>query len=499
MVFARIKGPVLLSGSLKKPWLVFGLVSLLPLMVYIRTLAPTITWSNAGADSGDLAAAIAVDGVPHPPGYPAYLVLGEFFQRLPVGDVAYRLNLLSATCAALTVLLTGLYIYRMLLVNLNGIGGRQNWAYTYAISASLSLAFSGLFWSQAVIAEVYMLNLLLAAALLYGAFQVKPTNQNWLVPGIWGLLGLGLGNHLSLVFIIPGMLAGTVKIRWSRALIQTALLAFCAGLSIYLVIPLRAAAMPPINWGIASSWSGFWWLVSAAPYRQFLFGLPWQFVPARIFSGLQLLAETFLWWGFPVGWLGLVTFARRYPSLACRSLASFCLFFIYAIGYNTSDSYVYLLPAMLIFSLWLGWGLYRLGEKLHEVPVLSRSYPAILVCLALVPLWLNFTMQDKSQGDEAFTYARQLLEQAETGAVVVAESDAHTFALWYLRYGLGIRPDVAVINNHLLIYPWYQENLRRTHPGQSPSKFLVRSQKRYLGKPTEFHPRPPPLSLKESR
>lgn len=467
MVFVGSKGAVLLPGSLRKSWLIFGPVGLLPLIVYIQTLSPTITWSNAGADSGDLAAAVAVDGVPHPPGYPTYLVLGELFQWLPVGDVAYRLNLLSATCAALTVLLTGLCIYQMLLVNLNGLNSRQNRAYMCAISASLSLAFSGLFWSQAVIAEVYMLHLLLAAVLLYGAFQIKPVNQRWLVPGLWGLLGLGLGNHLSLVFIVPGLLAGTVKIRWSWALIRAALLALCAGLSIYLVIPIRAAAMPPINWGMASSWPGFWWLVSAAPYRQFVFGLPWQFVPARILSGLQLLAETFLWWGFPVGWLGLVTFARRYPSPACRSLASFCLFFIYSVGYNTSDSYVYLLPAMLIFSLWLGWGLWRLGQALQKIPVLSRSYPAVLVSLVLVPLWLNFTAQDKSQDSEAFTCAWQLLEQAETGAVVVTEGDTHTFALWYLRYGLGIRPDVAVVNSHLLLYPWYQENLRRTHPGLS--------------------------------
>ena len=66
-----------------KPLILFLTVGLLSFIVYVCTLAPTITWRNDGVDSGDLAAAVAVGGVPHPPGYPTYLILGEVFKLLP--------------------------------------------------------------------------------------------------------------------------------------------------------------------------------------------------------------------------------------------------------------------------------------------------------------------------------------------------------------------------------------------------------------------------------
>ncbi len=75
------------------------------LALYLLTLAPTITWANAGTDGGDLITAAATLGVPHPPGYPLYITLGHLFAQLPIGDVAFRLNLFSAVCMALAAAL----------------------------------------------------------------------------------------------------------------------------------------------------------------------------------------------------------------------------------------------------------------------------------------------------------------------------------------------------------------------------------------------------------
>ena len=40
------------------------------LAAYLLTLATGVVWAGAGIDSGDLVAAVAVGGVPHPTGYP---------------------------------------------------------------------------------------------------------------------------------------------------------------------------------------------------------------------------------------------------------------------------------------------------------------------------------------------------------------------------------------------------------------------------------------------
>jgi hypothetical protein len=81
------------------------------LLVYLLTLARTLTWAHDGADGGDLIVAVLTGGVPHPPGYPTYLLLGSLFARLQVGAPAFRLNLMSAVGAAAVVAVTGWYFY----------------------------------------------------------------------------------------------------------------------------------------------------------------------------------------------------------------------------------------------------------------------------------------------------------------------------------------------------------------------------------------------------
>ena len=66
---------------------------------YSLTLAPGLTWANHGEDGGDLITAAATLGVAHPTGYPTYLLLAHLFQLLPIGNLAFRTNLLSALSA----------------------------------------------------------------------------------------------------------------------------------------------------------------------------------------------------------------------------------------------------------------------------------------------------------------------------------------------------------------------------------------------------------------
>jgi hypothetical protein len=457
-----------------KPRTLFLVTGLLPLIVYVCTLAPTITWRNDGADSGDLAAAVAVGGVPHPPGYPTYLVLGEVFRRLPFGDIAYRLNLLSASCAALAAAMVGLIIYQTLRAATlhqalaeEKANNAQTLTWLCAASASLALAFSSVFWSQAVIAEVYALNALFAALLLYGVLRLQPANEQWLVPGLSGLLGLSLGNHPSILLLLPLLAWILRKVRWHWRLVVTTLLAFCAGLSVYWIIPIRAATYPPINWGMATTLPNFLWLVSAELYRPFFFALPWKSVPIRILTEFNLVAAAFFWWGLLVGLLGLQRLIRLNRSLAYSSLMTFLIISTYAIGYNTTDSYVYLLPALLIFCLWIGWGLYDLGNALINLPSSRFGKGHLIVwgmmLLPLLSLVLNFSHQDISRDNKAIDFAQRSLQLVAPGAVIIADDDAQTFALWYGCYGLARRPDVTIVNSNLLPYAWYRQTLHKTN------------------------------------
>jgi hypothetical protein len=214
-------------------------------------------------------------------------------------------------------------------------------------------------------------------------------------------------------------------------------------------------------------------LVTAQLYRHFLFGLPWELVPARIVAMLGLLAESFMGWGLWVGLAGLGRLFRVDRAWAYGSLSTFLLICIYAIGYDTTDSYIYLLPACLIFSVWLGVGLYELVNTVQKFLAqkdpgfLRQKLPRFLgpglLLLPLLSLSVNFSTADLSRDNEALVYAQQILHSVEPGAVIITDSDPYTFSLWYGRYGLGQRPDIAVINHHLLAYDWYRQTLQHYH------------------------------------
>jgi hypothetical protein len=87
------------------------LVFLISFTVYLKTLCPTVYVG----DSGELIAAAYTLGIPHPPGYPLFTILGKVFITLiPIGSIAYRVNLLSAFFASSTVMV--LYFFMLKLV-----------------------------------------------------------------------------------------------------------------------------------------------------------------------------------------------------------------------------------------------------------------------------------------------------------------------------------------------------------------------------------------------
>ena len=63
-------------------------------------MAPGITWAYEGWDGAELITASYRLGIPHPPGYPTYAMVGWLFSHLPIGAIAWRYSLLSAVAVA---------------------------------------------------------------------------------------------------------------------------------------------------------------------------------------------------------------------------------------------------------------------------------------------------------------------------------------------------------------------------------------------------------------
>ena len=186
----------------------FGIASVVAFAVYCSTLAPSVTFEY----SGELLTVARSLGVPHPPGYPIWTILAWIWQRIvPFGNIAWRVNLMSAFFGALAIGLTASLIsssghaMAARCGFLKRIGDERLMdliVLASSVSAALMLGFSPAMWSQSVITEVYTLNacfLIATLALLYRwSFDTERRGWLYLASFAWGM---SLTNHQTLLLL----------------------------------------------------------------------------------------------------------------------------------------------------------------------------------------------------------------------------------------------------------------------------------------------------------
>jgi len=389
-------------------------------IVYLFTLSPTIGLE----DSGEFAAAVASLGVAHPSGYPLYVILGKLFTLLiPWGDLAWRVNLFSAFFASLTVALLTNFLFTILsslsswrpqegglpaeenppqpapawchdeggtgageaernrplgrLTRVFAAGSPTAFAWFVAITTALAFAFSPVFWSQAVIAEVYTLNAfftVLTLWLLWKYYQTRAIRLLYLFAFIYGL---SLTNHPMMALAAP--VYGTTILFLNAPLTKrqvkillSALMLFIAGLALYLFVLWRAQADPIINWGHPDTLIRFWWHLTRRTYGDVQLAF-WQSVRelnklifvhvffADLLRQLTIIGLAIAVVGFVVSWFKLR--ALSLISLGVWLSNSLAVIFLRRLGYALEAETVYAvyyIPSFLVSFLWFGVGLHWL-------------------------------------------------------------------------------------------------------------------------------------------
>jgi hypothetical protein len=440
-------------------WLLGAGLFLGSLLVYLNTLAPSV--ATIFDDSLEFQLVCYLPGIAHPSGYPLYTLLGKLFTLLPVGDVAYRVNLMSAFFGALTVAL--LYAALRLLV-----GHRVP-----AILGAATLAVSPVFWSQAVIAEVYTLNAAFVAATLClllawsHSRRKEPAEQRGRLHDPTTLLsllafvyGLSLTHHRTMLLLAPAALIFVFLVDRraftnGKLLVKLALLAL-APLTLYLYLPLRGLTMSSLNGVYENTLRGFLSYVAAGSYGVFLRENPLAQSRGLAFYA-ALLRDQFTWLGIVLAGVGLAcSFSRRRVALLLLLFAVTTALF--ALGYRVPDIQVFLIPLFLVCALWIGMGFSALWElllallrRLHneEATLLRYAvYSGLLLGGTLLPLYLwqaHVEQIDLSQRWEVHDYGVDVLSQPlEQNAVVVGILGEMTL-LDYFQLTEGLRPSLTTI------------------------------------------------------
>jgi len=443
---------------------VAGLLSVASLSLYVRTLAPSV--ATLFDDSLEFQLVCPTLGITHPTGYPLYTLLGWLFSRLPVGDAAYRVNLMSACFGALTIAL----LYLIVTV----ITGRRG----AALISAISFGVSPVFWSQATIAEVYTLHTTLMAAVVYFLLKWQAEGKSSSLAFAIVVYGLSLAHHRMTVLLLPAILVflWLNRAKMPRRARDYLKLAFLLGLPLllYLYIPLRGLNTTSLDGTYQNTWSGFWHWVAASGYGVFFGQNPLAKARSLDFYG-RLWLQQFGPVGIALALLGLGGLWRQDRQNRLILTMAFLITAAFAVLYRAPDVEVFALPALLFFATFIGTGAdllfsalpsfftcgalergcvidTRIAHRLFRIPssrlpfhALRFTFCLLLFIQPLLILTTNFSAQDRSHNWSIYDYGRDILAQPLEGRAVIIGILGEMTLLRYFQQTEGLRPEVETV------------------------------------------------------
>jgi len=206
--------------------LLAGITFLYSLIIYILTMAPTTSFW----DCGEFIATSIIMGVPHPPGTPLYLLLGNFFSQLPTfDDLGARVNLISPLFSAFAVMFLYLIIVQLIEEYRGSVKSWPDGLITYgsALIGAFTFAVTDSHWFNAVEAEVYSLSTFFTSIVVWLILKWStnsghPGNVRYIliIAYMFGLaIGIHLLNLLALPFIALIIYFNKYEFKWSTFLL----------------------------------------------------------------------------------------------------------------------------------------------------------------------------------------------------------------------------------------------------------------------------------------
>jgi hypothetical protein len=381
------------------------------LAVYLRTLAPGLV---AIIDTPVFQFVGRVLGVPHNPGYPAYVLLTHVYSWLPLGSLAWRMNLFSALMGAAAA--AGGYVV-----------SRELGARTFSsAAAALGLAFGRVFWSQAVIAEVYTLNAAIVTAVVASLlFWDRTRRPSWFYASV-ALLAIGLGNHTTIILLVPGMVVHALATD-ARFSLKPSSIAFITAMAIaavgqYGFILLRSHTPGAYVESPARTIPELVDVIRGKQFSDALFAFGAADVlrvhTPRLIAGV--LVPEFTVAGLLLAAIGVIRLSVARPARAALLGCGAALTFFFAINYDAIDIQVFLIPVFVLVWPFAALGIDAVVDRL---PARGAPIAAALVAVAIatVQIGRNARMDDESHDREDAIYFARLFEGLPDRTVFVHE------------------------------------------------------------------------------
>ncbi len=428
-------------------------------LVYLFTLYPSV----GGGDSGELITAGYKFSVPHPPGYPLYIVLAKLFSFIPFNSIAWRINLLSSVCDAAATVFLAMAVTRWT---------KQMWA---GVLAGGLFCFSPLVWNYAITAEVFALNNLFVSLLLYLSVRFFEDYDPKFFLTASFIVGLGLSNHHTLVFygaiLLPAMLWFH---RTKPKIVIGSVVLFILGLLPYAILPLASANLSLAQWGDERSLNGFLNQLLRRDYGTFQLGASGSFAEGSSFLSQitkfsQNLFQETLFIGVIMAAFGLW---RSYKNKSQRPLVIFTVvaFVFYVIVFHALANLPIEDPltlavqsrfwqqTLVFVCAWVGLGFAAL-------PIFKSNHKIALVMTTVVlQLGLHFKSNNHRDDWTMHGFGLATLNTIPKDALLLTQGDHYRNAIMYLQSCEQVRTDVKSVHIATLTYPWGKELFSNLYP-----------------------------------
>ena len=390
-------------------------------------------------------------GIEHPPGYPLFTLIGHLFTYLPLGSVAYRVHLASAMFGALTCGAAWLCARAL-------VDGRLP-----AYLAALALGVSPVFWSQAIIAEVYTLNTFFFLSLVFMGLQACPPSlqdgtsagHGRLLPWMALVFGLSLSNHYPLMLLVA---PAFVVLLWPlrRELLRRfGVLAWLVilGLAPYVWMVRRSWMALPISFnGPLETIQEIVFFLSRAGYADVDHSVSatwldhvrfFEFFCRELLRQFAVIGTLLAAAGFAVQWRILGRRVAAFMTVAFLG-PSVLLLLLLGLDYDSFRAHVFHvfpLPAYAIGALWMAlgfaWAVQRYARRPAHAPAVGA---AVLAVIFVVGARINLFAND----DWGARYAQTVLKTLPSNAVVITTGDPDLAPMAYFHMVENQRPDITL-------------------------------------------------------
>ncbi|MDP1722710.1 MAG: DUF2723 domain-containing protein [Candidatus Gottesmanbacteria bacterium] len=407
-----------------------------------------------GGDSGDLVTAAYEFGVPHPPGYPLYTWLVWLATRMPLFTPAWRAGLMSSIPHALTLGFVYLIVRRL---------GSSASAGLFAV---LMLGGNYPFFLYSTTPEVFALFDLFVVLIVYLLILWSETRNSRYLFLFSFIFGLSLTHHHVMLFLVPSI--GWFIWSHVKSLKKVSLLCaifFLLGLLPYLYIPIAARGGAIINWDRAVDVPGFLRLLTRQDYGSFVANGFYGALPIHRLLQLKAYGQFVL---MDLSWVGVLFATAGFVQLWRQKRTAFWFlflailfigpgFFFYASfplmnRFSLGTYERFLLPSYTLLSILMGVGVSAIRKfslKRSHLLRLAITAGVLLFSISMVSMtiWRFWGLRSDRTAD---ALGKDIMAGLPAGSLLLVSRDTPLFVSQYVRYGLGWRPDIALIHANRL-------------------------------------------------